>query len=233
MTQPGDTSAPAHRTGPPPSPPLVPASAVCAAAFALLAGLVSAGNPRLTDLDFRWQHRAYAFTLGHDWCASLAHGATWLGSGAGVAVVTTAAALRCLVGRRAGLAGWLVATVAGSALVNAVAKAGLGRVRPSSAGALTSAQGLAFPSGHTQAATVTYVAVVLVVGWRAGWVPERLRPASVVVVTAVVAAVGLSRILLGAHWPSDVLGGWLLGSAWVTAATAVLVRARRASHSSS
>jgi undecaprenyl-diphosphatase len=202
---------------------LVRASAALFGAFLVLAGLVWAGNDRLTAYDTRWSARAYSFTSDHDWCLWLAHGATWLGSGPVVVALTTAAALLCLFGRRWGLAWWVVATVAGSALVNSLVKAGLDITRPSSAGALTTAHGFAFPSGHTQAATVTYVAVVLVVGGRAGLVGW-LRPAAVVVVTAVVAAVGLSRVLLGAHWPSDVAGGWLLGSAWVTAATVVLLR---------
>jgi undecaprenyl-diphosphatase len=190
----------------------------------VLAWLVWTGNDRLVAYDARWSARAYAFTLDHDWCSALAHGATWLGSGPVVVVLTAAVTLLCLVGRRRVLAGWLVATVAGSALVNSLLKAGLDRARPSSAGALTSAHGFAFPSGHTQAATVTYVAVVLVAGGQAGWLKGWLRPAAVAVVTAVVAAVGLSRVLLGAHWPSDVAGGWLLGSAWVTAAALVLMR---------
>jgi undecaprenyl-diphosphatase len=203
---------------------LARAGAALTGAFLLLAGLVWAGNDRLTAYDARWSARAYAFTLDHDWCSALAHGATWLGSGPVVVALTAAVTLVCLAGRRWRLAGWLVATVAGSALVNTLLKAGLDKARPSSAGALTSAHGFAFPSGHTQAATVTYVAVFLVVGVRVGWVAGRLRPAAVAVVTAVVAAVGLSRVLLGAHWPSDVAGGWLLGSAWVVAATVVLLR---------
>ena len=203
---------------------LVRVSAVLSSAFLVLAGLVWAGNDRLVAYDARWSARAYAFTLDHDWCSVLAQGATWLGSGPVVVVLTAAVALLCLVGRRWELGGWLVATVAGSALVNSLLKAGLDRARPSSAGALTTAHGFAFPSGHTQAATVTYVAVVLVLGGQAGRLAGWLRPAAVAVVTAVVAAVGLSRVLLGVHWPSDVAGGWLLGSAWVTAATAVLLR---------
>ena len=100
-----------------------------------------------------------------------------------VAVLTAAATLICLFGRRWVLAWWLVATVAGSALLNSLLKAGLDKARPSSAGLLTTAHGFAFPSGHTQAATVTYVAVVLVAGGRAGQVVGWLRPVAVAVVT--------------------------------------------------
>jgi undecaprenyl-diphosphatase len=143
-----------------------------------------------------------------------------------ITVVTALAVIVCVARGHRWLAWWLVPVVAGSAITNSLAKVVAGRVRPSTAGLETSAQGFAFPSGHTQAATVTFVAVVLVVGWTVGRPARWLRRASCVAVVVLVAAVGLSRVLLGAHWPSDVLGGWLLGSAWVTAVTVVLNRRR-------
>jgi len=127
------------------------------------------------------------------------------------------------VGRRFLTAAWLAVTVAGSSLVNSLVKAAVEEVRPASAGAVTPADGFSYPSGHTQAATVTYVAVVLVVGWQVLHPGRRARIVSAGAVALLAGAVGCSRVLLGAHWPSDVLGGWLLGSCWVTAATAVLI----------
>ncbi|MGW5240690.1 phosphatase PAP2 family protein [Monashia sp. NPDC004114] len=120
------------------------------------------------------------------------------------------------------LAVWLAVTVGGSALLNTTIKLALERTRPPTAAALTSAHGFSYPSGHTQAATVTYSAILLVVGWRACRPGPQLRLASATIVAVLVAAVGASRVLLGAHWPSDVLGGWLLGSAWVAAAAIAL-----------
>ena len=166
--------------------------------------------------------------LAHQWCETIARIATSMASGLVITVLTALAAIVCVARGRRSLAWWLVLTVAGSAIANSLVKAVAGRTRPSTAGLETRAHGFAFPSGHTQAATVTYVAVVLVVGWAMGRPDRWLRQASCVAVVVLVAAVGVSRILLGAHWPSDVLGGWLLGSAWVTAATALLVsRCRR------
>jgi undecaprenyl-diphosphatase len=204
------------------------AGGACGATFLLLAITVALGWARLEDVDRRWTARAYAFTVDHGWCQTLAHLATWLGAGWTIAVVTALVTLACLVSGRDWLGAWTAVTVASSAVVNTAVKDVLERVRPQSAGLLTSANGFSFPSGHTQAATVTYTALVLVVGWqvwRLGRLWRRLTLAAVVVV---VGSVGLSRVALGAHFPSDVLGGWLLGSAWVCLATLLVVAPRRA-----
>jgi len=81
------------------------------------------------------------------------------------------------------------------------------------------APGYSFPSGHTLNGTVTY-GLVAFVAWRSS-LPRGARIAIVAALVALIAAVGLSRIALGVHYPSDVLAGWLAGTAIVTAAIVV------------
>ena len=203
---------------------LVRVTAASGGAFAVLAALVWTGWDRLVAFDRRWSARAFDFMLGHQWCETISRIATWMAGGLTITVLTGIVVLICVGFGHRLLAVWLAVTVAGSAIANTLVKAAMEQTRPPTANLETSAHGFAFPSGHTQAATVTYVAVVLVVGWQI-WRPARwLRRVSVVGVVVLVASVGLSRILLGAHWPSDVLGGWLIGAAWVTAATVALNR---------
>lgn len=201
---------------------LAVAAAACAAAFAVVAWLVASGWSRLADVDLAWSGRAYTFTLDHDGFEQVARLITYLAYGGTVTVLTGIVAVVLALRRRWLLGWWLVLTVSGSAVLSTVLKISLDRLRPESAGELTSASGFSFPSGHTQAATVTYVSIVLVVGWQVLRPRRAARVVSSIVVTMVVGGVGLSRIYLGAHWPSDVLGGWLCGSAWVLAATLVL-----------
>ena len=196
----------------------------CAAGFVLVAVLITTGWARLAEVDQGWSSRAFAFTLAHPTFADAARVVTNLGDGWTVTILTGVVAVALAFRREWLLGWWLVITVAGSALLSTIVKFSLERIRPDSAGELTSAHGFSFPSGHTQAATVTYVSVVLVVAWQMLRPRHPARIASMAAVIAVVGAVGLSRIYLGAHWPSDVIGGWLSGSAWVLAATLVLVR---------
>jgi len=203
------------------------ASVVCGIAFVVLTAAVCAELESLLAWDEEWSSRAYSFMLDHPWCEALAQAATWTANGLVVTVLTALVVLACAKAHQSALAWWLAVTVAGSALVNSLVKTGLEQARPSTAGVHTSANGFAFPSGHAQAATVTYVAIVLVVVGQT-YQPRRwLRRVSATAVMLLVAAVGLSRVFLGAHWPSDVLGGWLLGSTWITASTVFLLRWRR------
>lgn len=97
-----------------------------------------------------------------------------------------------------------------------------GVARPNVAAALT----FSFPSGHTSAST----AVALVIGYVLR--RERVSPRlGLAIAIAVPIAVGISRIVLDMHWASDVLGGWLIGSAYATGVIALYeVAYRRARH---
>jgi len=121
---------------------------------------------------------------------------------------------------------WEAAAVAavmlGEGALNNILKFAVHRTRPS---LFTHAAtlGLSFPSGHAMA-TFCLVGVII---WFA-WANPRpvLRGATVVAGTAFVVAVGFSRVYLGVHYPSDVLGGWLASTAWLGVAPAVLHRLR-------
>jgi undecaprenyl-diphosphatase len=73
----------------------------------------------------------------------------------------------------------------------------------------------AFPSGHATAALAMACAFALVV-------PRRWRPAAIALGALLTVAVGCSRVVLHRHYPSDVLGGWLVAAGWCFAVVAIL-----------
>jgi membrane-associated phospholipid phosphatase len=88
------------------------------------------------------------------------------------------------------------------------------RQRPPVADWATATSGYAFPSGHTTAATILsgLLAWLIARRWsRRPW-PQLVWPAA----AAFTVLIGLTRIWLGVHWPTDVLGGWAFGVAWVS-----------------
>ena len=95
----------------------------------------------------------------------------------------------------------------------------VGRPRPP--GFSADELGYSFPSGHTLNSTTTYGLLALI-AWRSQR-PLLERRVAIAIGVMVPILVGLSRIALGVHYPSDVLGGWLAGVAFV-ALGAMLIR---------
>jgi membrane-associated phospholipid phosphatase len=132
-------------------------------------------------------------------------------------IVLAAVVLWLLWRRLSRLALFVATTAAGSALLNVVVKAAVNRLRPVVIDPVAHAPGASFPSGHAQAAIVGYAVLLLVFlpilhgAWR--------RVATTFAVLMVV-AIGFSRIALGVHFLSDVVGGYILGAAWVAAMAA-------------
>ncbi|MFN8025877.1 MAG: phosphatase PAP2 family protein [Acidimicrobiia bacterium] len=145
------------------------------------------------------------------WCMNRV---TSLGS-TGVLVVTTLAVFVVETIRRPSrwLPAFLVAVAIGQTLLSTGIKELVDRVRPT-ANPIAHTLGPSFPSGHTTGAAACFAAFALVLGrGRSRNVQSVLAGAAVFVALAVAA----SRVLLGVHWLSDVIGGLALGWAWFAA----------------
>lgn len=112
---------------------------------------------------------------------------------------------------------FLLVTTLGGGLLDSVVKVAVNRPRPSLVDPVATAHGKSFPSGHAMSSTIVYGALLLVF---LPVVAQRLRPVLVGAGAALVAAIGFSRLALGVHYISDVLGGYVLGLAWLAASIA-------------
>ncbi len=130
----------------------------------------------------------------------------------------TAGVCWLLVRRERRLAVFLVTTTITGGLLNGVVKALVDRPRPSLQGCLLgSARGMSFPSGHAMGTTICYGALLLV---GLSFLHRRYRPTLIAAYAGWLLAMALSRMTLGVHYLSDVLGGIALGLAWLVAGTA-------------
>jgi undecaprenyl-diphosphatase len=181
----------------------------CAAGFLVVGLIVASGISDPIDAAIISVVRAPEL---HDALRPLAR-VTELGSTRAVIVVGAIVLLvGSLSGRpRDGAAGAL--TIAIGALIVEILKRLTERMRPDFLDPVIQAVGYSFPSGHTTNATVAY-GVLGVLVTRLPW-PTAIRVAIDVVLGAIIFGVGMSRVWLGVHYPTDVLAGWLLGGAIV------------------
>jgi membrane-associated phospholipid phosphatase len=176
---------------------------------ALFAALIALGGPE-SQAD-RW----LLFNLQIGGLVPAARILTELGSWWFVTLAAGAAALwLVLVGRRRQALLLAILLLAERLFVEQL-KYLFDRARPDPAGHLVAVKSMAFPSGHAANAMTLGLGLALLV---AGG--PRARRAALALALVYALLVGLSRPVLGVHWPSDVLGGWLLGAAW----TLLLVR---------
>ncbi|MFG2723505.1 phosphatase PAP2 family protein [Streptomyces sp. NPDC048416] len=120
------------------------------------------------------------------------------------------------------LALWVAATSAAGTAVQQGLKAAVGRERPRWPDPVASASYAAFPSGHALSVTVAFGLLV----WLLALLGARRRVRTAVLVAGVVSAlgVGFTRVFIGVHWCSDVVGGWLTGAAVVALSAAAYRR---------
>ncbi|MBK3578140.1 phosphatase PAP2 family protein [Streptomyces sp. MBT65] len=210
----------------PPRPTLRRTGSALALCSALLLTLVAIEWRPLVDLDERIARTT------HRWAVE-DHGITracriltdWIWDPLTLRLVC-AVTMVWLVWRRSAwwTALWLAATCALGTLLQQGLKALVGRPRPVWPDPVDSAHYAAFPSGHAMTATVVCGLLLwLLHDYGAGRAVWRTTMALAVIS---VAGVGLTRVWLGVHWPSDVVGGWLLGASVVAVAVGAYERWR-------
>ena len=126
-----------------------------------------------------------------------------------VAVALTLAAMVLLLAQRRRVDALLLGIVVSSALLTHPLKALLGRPRPDYAIIEPIPHGMGFPSGHATFA-ILMGGMVIYLAWRYT-ASTRVRWGMAAGLALLILGVGLSRVYLGVHWPSDVLGGYLFG----------------------
>lgn len=145
---------------------------------------------------------------------------TQLGGIKGVAVIVAAGALLLWAHAHRARAVFLVLSVAGAGLLNMLLKTLFQRDRPELWQRIVTENSFSFPSGHAMASSALAFSVI-VIFW-----PTKYRWIVVAGAIAYMVGIGLTRLYLGVHYPTDIIAGWIVSGVWVTAVT-IAVNYRR------
>jgi undecaprenyl-diphosphatase len=190
-------------------------AALGALAFMMIADEALEGDTHAFDLSILMALREPGDAgnpIGPDWLTDVMTDLTALGGIAVLTLLVVGVVFYLLsVGKR-GTALLVGGAVGSGAIVSALLKLGFDRPRPDLVAHLSHAYSSSFPSGHAMLSAVTY----LTLGVLLARAHERRRTKIIVMTYGVTLTVliGLSRIYLGVHWPTDVMAGWALGAAW-------------------
>jgi undecaprenyl-diphosphatase len=150
--------------------------------------------------------------LGPPWLEELMRDITAFGGTGPLAFITLAGMVYLLLRRRRRTALFLFAAIAGGQLLSSLLKAGFDQPRPDLVPHGMHVYTASFPSGHAMMTAIVYLTLAALLARSES--RRRLKAFLLLLATSVTLLVGISRVYLGVHWPSDVLGGWMIGSAW-------------------
>ena len=163
--------------------------------------------------------------LGPPWVEDLARDITGLGGAAVLTLLTAASAGFLALQRMRHLALYLLAAVASGTLVSTLLKIGFDRPRPDLVPHGQIVYTSSFPSGHSMLSAVAFLTLGALLA--SGQTNFRLRAYLIGVAVFLTVLVGVSRVYLGVHWPTDVLAGWTAGAAWALFCWALAEQLRR------
>lgn len=157
--------------------------------------------------------------LGPAWLEFLARDVTSLGGWGvlGLIVIAAAGFLRLAGHWRTAL--FVVAATGAGALASSLLKLAFSRPRPDLVPHATEVATASFPSGHAMGSAVVYLTLAVLLARLVA--TARLKVYILAVAVVLTLLIGVSRVYLGVHWPSDVLAGWAAGAAWALGCWAV------------
>ena len=173
------------------------------------------GEPRAFDravlLAFR-NPLDLANPIGPRWLEIVFRDITSLGGATVLTLMTIAVTGFLLIDGKRGAAVLVLASVTGGVLLSSILKLGVDRPRPDLVPHLVEEYTASFPSGHAMLSAVVYLTLGGLLSRLEG--PRRIKIYVLSVSLILTFLIGLSRIYLGVHWPTDVLAGWCAGATW-------------------
>lgn len=150
--------------------------------------------------------------IGPWWLEEMGRDLTALGGVAVLVLATTAVTVFLILYRRWSTVIYVIATVGGGIVISSLAKNLFDRPRPDLVPHGSLVHTASFPSGHSMMAAVAYLTLGVLLARLQARVVVKAYILGVAVLLTVL--VGLSRVYMGVHWPTDVAAGWLAGGAW-------------------
>jgi undecaprenyl-diphosphatase len=163
--------------------------------------------------------------LGPRWVEELGRDFTALGGMAVLALLSAAIAGYLLLEGKPHLALFLAVTVGGGIVASLLLKYGYSRPRPDLVPHGSHVYTTSFPSGHSMMAAVAYLTLAVILA--RAHARRRVKIYFIALGASLTIAVGVSRVYLGVHWPTDVLAGWTAGTVWATACWLIARRLQR------
>ena len=160
--------------------------------------------------------------IGPWWLEEMGRDLTALGGVAVLVLTTVVVSVFFLLQRRWSTMLYILVTVGGGIVLSSVAKEFFDRPRPDLVPHGSLVHTASFPSGHSMMAAVAYLTLGALIARVQPRLALKIFTLSVAVLLTLL--VGMSRIYMGVHWPTDVAAGWLAGGAW---AVACLLAARQ------
>lgn len=163
--------------------------------------------------------------LGPLWFEEMVRDVTAFGGTGPLVFITLAAVLYLVLQRKHRTALFVLLAVGGGQLLSSMLKFGFDRARPDLVPHGMHVYTASFPSGHAMMAAVTWLTLGALLARTES--RRRIKAYIILLAVAVAVLVGASRVYLGVHWPTDVLGGWVAGSAWASLCWALALLLQR------